>query len=397
MTSIRETLGLRPVINCSGTMTSLGASIVVPEAVAAISAILTQWTEMGDLQRAASKIIARLTGAEAGCITASCSAGITLTIAGLMTGKDLGLIERLPDTTGLRTEVVIQTGHIVNYGAPIDQSIRLAGAKMVAFGQSTEAKPHQLAGAISENTVAALYVVSHHCVEYGQLPLDVFCEIAHARGVPVIVDAASEYDLRKFLAAGADIVLYSGHKFLGGPTSGIIAGKKDFVAAAYLQNYGIGRGFKVGKEGVAGAMAALEAWEVRDHDAVRARERAALDLWLATLADRPGIAAKLSADPTGNPLDRLRIDFEPAKAGITAWDFVAQMARGERPVVVRDHEAENGYVFLDPCNLHPGEDQIVAQRLAVVLDAAQELGADFITPYSDTVRRRAESLTNWPD
>ena len=391
---IHTRFGLRRIINCSGTMTGLGASIVVPEAREAIAAVLDQWTEIADLQRAASKTIARLTGAEAGCVTASCSAAITLSIAGLMTGRDMGLIERLPDTDGLRNEVVIQTGHLVDYGAPIDQSIRLSGARVVAFGQATEARPHQLAAAINERTVAALYTVSHHCVQYGQLPLNLFCEIAHENGVPVIVDAASEYDLRGFLAQGADLVLYSGHKFLGGPTSGIITGKAEFVAAAYLQNHGIGRGFKVGKEGIAGVIAALDAWENRDHTAVRRRESEALNLWKSVLNDSPGIAANISPDPTGNPLDRLRVDFDSQTSGITAWDFAAAMAEGDPAIIVRDHETEHNYLFLDPCNLHEGEAPIVAERLASILDAAAKRPR--ITGFTDTLRARAAAFGRWP-
>lgn len=393
---IHEKFGLRRVINCSGTMTGLGASIVVPEARAAIAAVLGEWTEIADLQRAASRTIARLTGAEAGCITASCSAAITLSIAGLMTGRDMGLIERLPDTVGLKNNVVIQTGHLVNYGAPIDQAIRLSGARVVPFGQATEVRPHQLAAAIDENTVAALYVVSHHCVEYGQLPLEIFCEIAHGKGVPVIVDAASEYDLEGFVEKGADLVLYSGHKFLGGPTSGIIVGKAEPVAAAYLQNHGIGRGFKVGKEGIAGAIAALEAWAGRDHIGIRARERAALEMWIGVLDGRPGVLARIAPDPTGNPLDRLRIDFDSDAAKITAWDFARAMAAGEPAVIVRDHEAEHNYLFLDPCNLHEGEAPVVAGRLADILDAALAADGGMVTAFADTVRARAESFGRWP-
>ncbi|MEQ9247067.1 MAG: hypothetical protein RLO21_13850, partial [Nitratireductor sp.] len=110
---IRARLGLRPVINVSGTMTSLGASIVVPQAIETVASVLGQWTEMSDLQRMASRTIARLTGSEAGCVTASCSAGITLAVAAAMTGSDLAAIERLPDTTGLRNEVVVQAGHLL--------------------------------------------------------------------------------------------------------------------------------------------------------------------------------------------------------------------------------------------------------------------------------------------
>ena len=225
--NIRNMLGLREVVNVSGTMTGLGASIAVPEVAEAMSRILPQFVEINDLQRKASAVIARLTGAEAGFVTASCSAGISLAIAGSMTGDDLAAIERLPDTAGLKNEVIVQMGHVVSYGAPVDQAIRIAGAKPVLIGQATSAYDHHLEGAINERTAAAVYVVSHHVVSYGLLGLTRFAEICHARNVPVIVDAASEYDLRGFLKAGADVVLYSGHKFLGGPTSGIVAGTKE--------------------------------------------------------------------------------------------------------------------------------------------------------------------------
>ena len=90
---------------------------------------------------------------------------------------------------------------------------------------------------------------------------------------------------------GADLAVYSGHKFLGGPTSGIVAGRKDLVRACYLQNRGIGRGMKVGKETILGVSAALKAWKTRDHAGIRAREQAALDAWVAALAEKPGVTA----------------------------------------------------------------------------------------------------------
>ena len=397
MTDIRETLGLRPVINCSGTMTSLGASIVVPHAVETVAAILSQWTEMSDLQRIASRTIARLTGAEAGCVTASCSAAITLACAAAMTGKDLAAIERLPDASVLKDEIVIQTGHMVSYGAPVEQGIRLSGARVVPVGQATSAHAYQLAGAITEKTAAAVYVISHHVVDYGQIPLETFCEVAHEKGVPVIVDAASEYDLEKFLKAGADLVLYSGHKFLGGPTSGIVAGKKDFVAACYLQNRGVGRGMKVGKEGVAGVIAALQAWETRDHAGIRAREQKALDLWQTTLEGRDGITAIIDPDPTDNPLDRLKVLIDPQGANISAWDLADRMAQGDRPVIVRDHEVEHNYFYLDPCNLHPDEEVIVAERLTEELDAARKSNTPIVSDLRLRMLTQERAILNWPD
>lgn len=394
---IRAQLGLRPVINVSGTMTSLGASIVVPEAVDAVTRVLTQFVEMGQLHRRASETIADLTGAEAGFVTASCSAAISLAVAAAITGDNLCAIEQLPDAGSLKNEVLIQTGHMVSYGAPVEQAIRLAGGRVVPVGQATSAHAYQLAGAITERTVAAVFVVSHHVVDYAQIPLKTFAEICHARGVKVIVDAASEYDLRKFLLDGADVVLYSGHKFLGGPTSGICAGDKEFVRNIYLQNRGIGRGMKIGKEGIAGVIAALEAWKVRDHDGIRAREQAALDLWFGTLAGKTGVTATIVPDPTDNPLDRLKVSINPELARITAWDLGRALASGPRPIIVRDHEAEHGHFFLDPCNLHPDEEIIVAERLVEELEKARGSNEIIATPLDQHWRAQEEAILKWLD
>lgn len=390
--NIREELGLRPIINVSGTMTALGASIIVPEAVRAMSAMATQWVEIDDLQRKASAVIAKATGGEAGFITASCAAGIAMAVAGAMTGDRLLAVERLPDDTeGLKTDVIIQLGHIVNYGAPVDQSIRLTGATLVPAGTVSVAAHYHIEEAIRDRTAAAVYVVAHHTVQYGMVSLEEFCEICHARGVPVIVDAASEYDLKGFLARGADVVIYSGHKFLGGPTSGIVTGRKDLVRAAYLQNRGIGRGMKVGKESIAGTMAALEAWAVRDHDGIRAREQAALNRWLQALDGRPGIDARIVPDPTDNPLDRLQVNVLP-ESGYSAHGLAVALAAGDPPVIVRNHEVERGHFFLDPCNLHPGEAEVVAAQLAALLEAPDRPDGAMAPP-----RKSAAALLRWPD
>ncbi|MBY5518141.1 aminotransferase class V-fold PLP-dependent enzyme [Rhizobium leguminosarum] len=396
-TDIRPSLGLRPVINVSGTMTSLGASIVVPEAISAMASILPHFVEINDLQRKASGVIARLTGCEAGFVTASCSAGISLAVAGAITGNNLLAIERLPDVVPEKNEVLVQMGHVVSYGAPVDQAIRLAGGKVVLVGQATSTHRFHMENAITDKTAAAVYVVSHHVVDYGLLNLKEFVEIAHAKGVPVIVDAASEYDLRIFLDQGADIALYSGHKFLGGPTSGIVAGRKELVRHAFLQNMGIGRGMKVGKESIFGVMAALEAWENRDHAGIRERETGYLNLWKRTLDDRPGVTALIEPDPTNNPLDRLRVIVDPEQAHITAWDLADALAKGSPPIIVRDHEVEHRYFYLDPCNLHSGEETIVAERLAQELDKARASNEIIATPIENRSRHRFDGVLRWPD
>jgi D-glucosaminate-6-phosphate ammonia-lyase len=394
---IRPELRLGQIINVSGTMTSLGASIVVPEAVEAINRCLSQFVDMADLQRKASEVIAELTGAEAGFVTASSASGITLAVAATMTGADTVAIERLPDASRLRNEVVVQSGHLINFGAPIEQMIRLSGAMVVPVDGATSAAASQLAASITNRTTAGLFVVSHEVAQHGQMPLRTFADVCHGRGIPVIVDAASEYDVRLFLAQGADLVIYSGHKFLGGPTSGIVAGSKSLVRAAYLQNRGIGRGMKVGKEGIIGVMAALEAWKRRDHDGIRERERAALNIWQHALAGRPGITATIIPDPTHNPLDRLRVDVDPRAARISAWDLAARLASGDRPVMVREEGIELGYFCLDPCNLHPGEAQLVAERLVAELGMAAQSETIVVTPLTDILLAREAAWLAWPD
>jgi D-glucosaminate-6-phosphate ammonia-lyase len=391
----RPELGLRRVINVSGTMTSLGASIVVPEAVEAMSRILPEFVEIPDLHRKASAVIAEACGAEAGTVTASASAGISVAVAGCMTGADLAHVERLPETTRLeRDQVVIQAGHMVHYGAPVEQAIRLTGAHVVPVGTATYARPYHLEGAIGPRTAAAVYVVSHHAVAYGQIPLAEFCRACRERGVPVVVDAASEYDLKGFLAAGADLAVYSAHKFLGGPTAGLVAGRKDLVRAAFLQNWGIGRGMKAGKESIVGATAALRAWSGRDHAAVRALERSHLDLWIDRLDGLLGLRIAIVPDPTGNPLDRLKIEVAPGEAGTTAWALAAALAAGDPPVIVRDHEAEHGRFYLDPCNLHPGEAEAVAHTIARTLEAIRGQPSRSLEELREQAHRR---LLAWPD
>ena len=363
---IRRQLGLRPIINASGTMTVLGASIMVPEATAAMTAIAGEFVEMQQLHQLASDAVAQATGAEAGFITASCASAITLAVAATLTGDRLLAIERLPDTTGLKREVLVQLGHMVGYGASLEQTIAMTGARVVPVGTVSMVRDYQLDEAITESTACAVFVVSHMTVQYAMLSLEQVCRICHAKGVPVIVDAASEYDLRGFLAKGADLVVYSGHKFLGGPTSGIVAGSRALVQAAALQNRGIGRGMKVGKESIAGVMAALQAWGRRDHQAIRASERQALDLWMQVLAPSANVHCRLVPDPTGNPLDRLRVTVLPSSHW-TARRLADALAAADPPVMVRDYQTDLGYFDLDPCNLHPGEAEKVAHQLAVCL------------------------------
>lgn len=385
--------GFEPLINVNGTMTGIGASRAVPQAVAATAEIMPHFVNMRELQAKASKVISAATGAEAGFMAASASAGISMAVAGCITGLNVGHVEQLPQT-GEKNKVAVQMGHLCNYGASIEQAVRLTGAEVSIVGQATQTLDHQLQAALDDHVVAAIYVVSHHVVEYGQIPLKRFCEICHNANVPVIVDAASEYDLQIFLAQGADIVIYSGHKFLGGPTSGIVAGKRDLIKAAYLQNLGIARGMKIGKESIFGAMAALTAWASRDHAAIRQQEHATLKLWAKACQGFKGIDTNIQADVTHNPLDRLKITINSAEANASPAAIAHALGQYEPPILVRDHEVELGYIQLDPCNLADGHAEIVAIALKQVLQQAAK--GQLQEPDTNLTRNAGiQSYLNW--
>jgi L-seryl-tRNA(Ser) seleniumtransferase len=232
--------------------------------------------------------------------------------------------------------------------------------------------------------------VAHSTISYGMLTLPEFAAICHSKGVPVIVDAAAEYDLRRFIAEGADIAIYSGHKFLGGPTSGVVAGRKDLIRAGYLQNRGIGRGMKVGKESIVGLIAALEAWEVRDHAGIKAQETAIIELWYKALSGQKGIEIRVSPDSTDNPVDRLEVRVKP-ESGFTAYGLVSALAASDPPIMVRGHQAEQGRFWMDPCNLHPGEAEAVSNRITALLAGERPANA-MAVPTKSTA-----GTLKWPD
>ena len=368
-----EAIGVSRIINVSGTMTALGGSVATEAVQLATAEAMVNFVDIHQLQARASEAISRLTGAEAGCMTSSASAGVTLGVAACITGLDPSRVEALPDDPGLKNEVAIQLGHMCSYGAPVETSITITGARVRKVGQSTHVMDHQLEGALGDNTAAAVFVVSHHVVNNGQIPLPRFIETCHARNVPVVVDAASEYDLTGILAVGADLVVYSSHKFLGGPTGGIIAGRRDLVRAAYLQNIGIGRGMKIGKESIAGAIAAMEQWIERDHKAHFEAENVTLSKWKESIEGISGISARIVPDPTGNPLNRLRIDVDHDAAGATAAGFVGALADGDPPIIARYVDFEPGYFELDPCNLLPGQASIVENKLRGILQNGRKI------------------------
>ena len=366
------------VINASGTMTHLGASRVPAEIVDAVQATLPLFVDMHELQATASEIIGQATGSEAGCITASAASGIAVAIAASMTGLDVAAAQSLPAPHAAKRgrRIVIQRGHIVDYGAPIVQKIAMVGGISEEVGTVSGVHVDQLDAALAlPDTAAGLFVISHHTTQSEQVDLATFIERCHAHERWAIVDAASEYDLQSFIDMGADIVIYSGHKFLSGPTSGVVAGTLEAVRATYLhQVVGIGRAMKVGKESIVGALAALLRWQSMDHRAEQDREMARVNRLLEGLGRHAALDVSPVADPTGNPITRVRVQFQDRLPARIAW-LAGELRQGTPSIWVRDHHMDNGYFDLDPCNMNDDEAEQLLRRVEQVLQAMPTIEA----------------------
>lgn len=366
---IYEEYHLRRVINASGTLTTYGQSAILPGALEAMHEVAGQFFEMNVLHARASEVIAQVTGAEAGFVTSCAAAGLTIGIAACMTGTDPAKIAQLPDATGMKDEVIIQMGHAVDYGAPVTQGIRLAGAQVKLVGTINGTSRALLAASFGPRTVAAMYVISHHTTQFGCVPLEAFVEVAHAAGVPVVVDmAAEEHMMPKVIATGADIVVASGHKHFRAPTSGVMAGKLALMQAAYAQNRGIGRGMKIGKEGIIGLMVALEEWAKGYYREEQEAEKRRMQRMVEQLANISGIRATLEwPAPDPFPIMRTKITVDPQAAGLTAMALSQLLAEGEPTVRVRAHHAEEGYFLIDPFNLSDADADFICQRIIEIM------------------------------
>jgi uncharacterized pyridoxal phosphate-dependent enzyme len=367
--SLYRALGVRPVINASAALTVLGGSLIPPSVLDAISKAAQCFVDVNELQRAVGRRIAELTGNEAALVVGGCAAGLAQVTAGLMVGTDPHLIRRLPDTTDLKNEVLVHRAQRHYY----DQAVRTAGAKLVEFGLPISTQPYDLEGAITDRTVAVLYVVAGYFPK-GYLSLPQTIEIAHRHGVPVIVDAAAQLpppeNLWRFTKEmGADVAVFSGGKDLRGPqASGIVVGKREIVEAAALNgypNHSLGRPMKIGKENVVGALAALEWYLSQDHAGRLAECERQVAFLQSTLSGLPGITAERSwPGEAGEPLPRGLVRLEPGRAKLDSAALRRALRDGDPSIEVGT--APDG-VYVNPATLQPGEMELVAARLADLL------------------------------
>ena len=363
-----ERYGLTRVINACGKMTHLSGAIVLPEIAAAASESLNHFFILDELQAAAGRMIAETWGAQSGCVTACTSAGITLSVAACMTGNDIAKVLQLPDTAGMPNRVLIQKGHCISYGHPVGQAIRLSGATVVEVGVVNRCMPEELRHELAKGDVAAVvHVESHHTVRYGWVPLAEVVLLAGEFNVPVIVDgAAQDQRLHELINTGAGLVLTSAHKYLCSTTGGIVAGRKELVDAVYLQNKGIGRPMKAGKEAIVGAMAALQYRMGQKVEAWTAEQDGKVEVILERLQNIPGLLLSVDPDPNGCPFSRVRLTLAADVAGPSIVALRDSLEAGRPAIFLRAHHIDEGYVNIDAIELTDDEVALVCERIHAV-------------------------------
>lgn len=362
--------GLRQVINASGKMTALGATAVAAEVAEALARGAQDYVVMEELLAAAGERIARATGAEFAVPTIGAAAGIAIATAACVAGTDLAAIEALPDSLGRPNEVVLPKGHSVHFGGSITQMIRLGGGQPVEAGHANLVTAEHVERALTARTVALFYCKSHHAVQKGMVSLAELIAIGRRHSLPVLVDAAAEEDLHRYIAMGADLVMYSGGKAIGGPTSGFICGRRDLVQACVMQYSGVGRAMKVSKEAISGLLTALDLYQRRDLHGAAQRDKARMEWLVSQLATVPGVRARVIRDEAGREIYRASVEVLP-EAGISARTVVEKLENSDPAIYTRNHQVNLGIINIDPRPLLPGQEEIILARLTEILKEAQ--------------------------
>lgn len=367
--TVYEEIGLPRVINASGRVTVLGVSTISDKVAKAAVAGGQSYVVVENLMDKAGEIISQYTGGEDSCPTVCASAAIALSVAGMISRGKKTIMDRLPDSTGLANEIILQKGHVINFNAPIETMLRLGGGVPVEAGCATEVVVEDVEELINEKTVALLYVKSHHCVQKGMLDLPTMIDIAHRHNLPLMVDAAAEEDFRKYIAMGADLVCYSGAKALEATTSGFVTGKKELISYIKKQYHGVGRAMKVGKEAIMGLLAALEQYENKDKQAEVAKNVKIVDWLVDEINQIPNLKAQKIQDEAGRAIFRARVFVDPEKAGMTATELEGKLKAGTPTIRCRTEFMSLGSLDFDPRPLVEGDKELIVAKLKEIMEA----------------------------
>ena len=383
--NVYSRLGLKTIINCRGTWTYLSGSLEFPEVRQAQVEAAQHFVNMLDLQRAVGRRLADITGAESGIITSGAAGAMAAATAACMAGSDDKNIWQLPDTTGLKHEVVMVGGR-----SAFDSAIRLTGAKLILVYSSEE-----LANAINENT-AMIYTT-----DLGE-KLQRELTIAKDRKTPMLLDDAAGIppaeNARLYARMGIDLYCFSGGKGLCGPQcSGVLLGRKDLIEAALLNSSpregAVCRPMKVGKEEIIGCLTALETWLNLDEKKLYAEWNGRIDRIRKLVETVPGVRTDTFIPDDGNRYPTLRVYWDQQAWRFSVMDCVQELRAGDPVIEVlgadnpslvkavregspnRKERKEPDHIELVSMTIQAGQEILVGQRLRSVLGAAQKKAA----------------------
>lgn len=361
-----DELGLTTVINCEGTMTMLGGSVLRPELEAVMAMAGRHFVSIPDLEVAAGKRIAemlKLPDGYSALVTSGAAAAIQSGLAGVLTGDNEALIKQLPDLTGMKSEVIIQKSH----RNPFDHQLRSTGIKLIEIETREDLRR-------SVNDRTAMMHFTNFANAAGQIKVDEWPKLAKQYHLPCMNDAAADTPpvshLWDYTNMGYDLVTFSGGKAIRGPQcAGLLIGRKDLVAYALLNNSPhedtLGRSQKVGKEEIIGMVKALELYLNEDHDALAREWQQQLDGIARELATIPGVSTTFFTPDIANHVPHMQIVWD-SRIPLTPHD-VSKLLRSGKPAIVISAGEQRPGLAMNSFMLQPGEDKIVAEQLSRVL------------------------------
>jgi uncharacterized pyridoxal phosphate-dependent enzyme len=360
-----DELGVPTVINAEGTMTMLGGSIIRPEVEEVMAQAGRHFVSIPALEAAAGKRISqtlKLPQGYSALVTSGAAAAIQSGLAGILTGDNESLIRQLPDLTGMKSEVIIQKSH----RNPFDHQLRATGVKLVEVENSG-----QLRRAVNERT--AMMHFSNFANAAGQIKVDEWVKLAKEFKVPCMNDAAADTPpvshLWDYANMGFDLITFSGGKAMRGPQcAGLLIGREDLVHYALLNNSPyedtLGRGQKVGKEEIVGMVKALELYVQEDHDALSREWQRRLEVVSTQISRIAGVKTEFFTPDIANHVPHLAISWD-ANISITPQQVSQVLRAGSPSIVMGGGEGRPG-LAMSSFMLQPGEEQIIAERLAKI-------------------------------
>jgi len=368
---IFEEIGVKPVINARGHATVLGGSTPTGKVKEAMEAADRYYVEMRELLEKSGRIIADLIQCESAYVTPGAAAAMAIGTAACITGDDIEKMALIPDTRDLKNKVVIQKAHHYAY----ERAVTVVGTKLHEVGDDEGTTPQQLEAALDDRVANVLYPA--HLEGKGKtLSLDQVIEIAHGKGVPVLVDAAGQvYPLERFRSytkKGADLVAF-GSKYIGGVNSaGILAGKRKYVEPGVLQGFigfetvtnrkGFGRPLKLDRQEIVAVTVAVQQWFSMDHEARCARLEARQEVIARAVRGLPGVTTEVRKAEGAAPRT-LKVSLD-ANARRTV-DAVHEALRTGNPVIAID-PSRDALIF-NVSTVHDGDEEIIGRRLRELL------------------------------